>query len=288
MTTTELQAKANEINKRISGIERDYPDVEPITDGIIDIEKYLKAKYRILWILKEPYDDFNEDGSPSGGGWNIGEAFRPKKGIEDFAGNRATFLPLVYTAWGIFNDFCLWGNMKNLEDDPSMLDALKSIAYINVKKLPGLTASNTSSIGAAYEKHRDILLDQIEYINPDIIIGGSTLSFFLKDFGFAREQMHQNEGVKYFEKDGRLYIDTYHPAQRIETQEKYCNDIINTVKIFYYLLFYSISPEVGYCTISHHAFHCSTMMVLCCDKSEIQHNSETRRNRGLTHVDVLL
>mgnify|MGYP006873137254 FL=1 len=39
----------------------------PITDGVADIPAYLSSKPKIMWILKEPYDDFTISGKPKGG-----------------------------------------------------------------------------------------------------------------------------------------------------------------------------------------------------------------------------
>ena len=77
---------------------------------------------------------------------------------------------MLYTSWGILNDFCLWNDMGNVENEPYMLNALKSIAYINVKKLPGHKLSHYKIISDAYSQHKDILLKQIEFINPNIVM----------------------------------------------------------------------------------------------------------------------
>ncbi len=233
----ELRTKINEINELIyETIISENSETSPITDGIIDVDKYFSAEHKILWILKEPYDDFDDKGEPCGGGWGLDEAINSKKTIHEFKGSRQTFTPMIYTSWGILNEFCLWGNMRNIEDDPEMLDALKSIAYINVKKLPGHTTSHHSVIENAYHKHKVILLKQIEYYEPDIIIGGSTLHNFFKDLGFTGDEMQKHGSVNFIIKDKQIFIDAYHPAQRPGTtgvsQEQYCNDIITTVNIF--------------------------------------------------------
>ena len=46
----------------------DNGKADPIIDGNVDIEKYQKTEPKILWILKEPYDD-EEDGLATG--WKI-------------------------------------------------------------------------------------------------------------------------------------------------------------------------------------------------------------------------
>lgn len=46
-------------------------DTAPLLDGIINPDLYFNrslTKYRILWILKEPYDDFDKSENPVGGG----------------------------------------------------------------------------------------------------------------------------------------------------------------------------------------------------------------------------
>ena len=53
----------------------DSAKVEPIYDGVVDAEAYLASKPRIMWILKEPYDDFDAKGTPQGGGWTMFKDF---------------------------------------------------------------------------------------------------------------------------------------------------------------------------------------------------------------------
>jgi hypothetical protein len=235
MTLQELTDKCTELDKLInSTIISDIEDTFPILDGVFDPEKYLSAKYKILWILKEPYDEFDDDGAPFGGGWHLKDAILPKQKFQEFTGGRKTFEPMIYASWGILNNFCLWNDMNDVSKDPTMLEALKSIAYINVKKLPGHKASYYKTINDAYAKHKDILLKQIEYINPDIVIGGATLGLFINDLGLSRKDIVRHNGLNYFIKDNKIFIEAYHPAQRTSstgvTQEMYCNSIITAVQ----------------------------------------------------------
>lgn len=235
ISKNELQQRIDEVNEIINKtIISDNIEVFPITDGIIDIDRYLKAQYKILWILKEPYDDFNEKGEPIGGGWGLDQAINPKQTIYEFGREKQTFKPMIYASWGILNNFCLWSDMEDVEDNPTMLNALKSIAYINIKKLPGGTSSQYSKIEVAYIKNKNILLKQIEYYNPDIIIGGSTLYNFFQDLGFSKSEMTEYGSLNYIVRKGKIFIDAYHPAQRVGrtgvSKEQYCNDIIMVVK----------------------------------------------------------
>lgn len=235
MNIQKLTDKCTELDKLInSTIISDIEDTFPILDGVFDPEKYLSAKYKILWILKEPYDEFDDDGVPFGGGWHLKDAILPKQKFQEFTGGRKTFEPMIYASWGILNNFCLWDDMNDVSKDPTMLEALKSIAYINVKKLPGHKASYYKTINDTYAKHKDILLKQIEYINPDIIIGGATLGLFINDLGLSRKDIIRHKGLNYFIKDNKIFIEAYHPAQRTSstgvTQQMYCDGIITAVQ----------------------------------------------------------
>ncbi len=53
------------------GLGYDPAKVEPIYNGEVDAEAYLATKPKVMWILKEPYDDFDAEGMPAGGGWTM-------------------------------------------------------------------------------------------------------------------------------------------------------------------------------------------------------------------------
>ena len=63
----EIYARAKEL-----GISTD--DLWPLPDGVFNIEGYCQSSPRIMWILKQPYDDMKE-GKPYGGGWDVYGAF---------------------------------------------------------------------------------------------------------------------------------------------------------------------------------------------------------------------
>jgi hypothetical protein len=233
----ELKELDREIEQLVEQeIISDNPDLSPIMDGIVSYDEYYSSKYKILWILKEPYDEIDENGNTSGGGWHLRDVINARRTFQEYENGRGTFEPMVYATWGILNAFCLWDKMNNVSDDPSMLSVLKKIAYINVKKLPGRKTSNPVEIRNAFRLFNQILLKQIWSYNPDIIIGGYTLPLFLNDLGFKREEMVKNGSLNYIIRENKIFIDAYHPRQRKSTtgvsQEQYCDDIINAVKIY--------------------------------------------------------
>lgn len=49
-----IKSKIFELAKKL---ELSNDDLEPLPDGVADIEGYCKSSPRIMWILKQPYDD---------------------------------------------------------------------------------------------------------------------------------------------------------------------------------------------------------------------------------------
>ena len=60
----------SKIFERSKKLELSNDDLEPLPDGVSNIEGYCKSSPRIMWILKQPYDDMNE-GKPLGGGSEV-------------------------------------------------------------------------------------------------------------------------------------------------------------------------------------------------------------------------
>ena len=71
MTAKEHITAQKEITDEITrqAIERNLTeeDLEPISDGVADAEAYLSSNPKVMWVLNDPYDEF-ENGQPKGGG----------------------------------------------------------------------------------------------------------------------------------------------------------------------------------------------------------------------------
>ena len=120
-------------------------DLLPITDGVACPEQYLNAKYQIMCILKEPYDEISEEGVPSGGGWSIvNECFKGygPDGMETKYNvwRQTTWQPLIYFLYALFHGM-YWQDLNWLRDQPEMAKVLQDIAFLNVSKMPALTTS---------------------------------------------------------------------------------------------------------------------------------------------------
>lgn len=214
-----------ELEREIMSLGNGNGNIFPISDGIVNLEKYLSAKYKILWILKESNDlnDKNE-----GGGWSLTKAIDDLKCWDNQPQTgRITFQRIIYSTYGLLNDFVLWKDMAHIRNE-EVFESIKKIAYINVKKIPGHATSNSLEIEQAYRENKSLLLKQIALYNPDIIITGNTLQYFFNDLPIPFDNKITNGKTAYYPSNDKLYIHAYHPSVRGNTinEEDYCNDII--------------------------------------------------------------
>jgi len=225
-----LKNSIAQINQEIRDtIITNESDLIVITDGVFDPDRYCKSKFKILWILKEPYDQI-DDGKPWGGGWDLPENILKKSLPIDFLKIKNTFWPMIYSTYSILNNFPSWDDMPDIEDDISLIEVFKSSGYINVKKLPGHTRSNEQEIDEYYNRYQKILHKQLNIMNPDIIIGGNVLPLFFDYFKIDKQNLNKKASCGYLMKDNKIYIDAYHPAQTQVKRDIYCNDIISAIK----------------------------------------------------------
>ena len=226
MNTKELFiTKCTEIENEILAIKTDNPNILPISDGIVNIDNYLSAQYKILWILKESND---LDENNEGGGWSLTKAINGLNSWEDQPQRgRTTFQRIIYSTYGLLNDFILWEDMPYISNE-EVFESIKKIAYVNIKKLPGYATSKPKEIDQAYEVNKILLKRQIDLYNPDIIIAGNTLEYFFEDLSIPFDNKKSNGKTAYYPTKERLYIHPYHPNVRPVTinEENYCNDII--------------------------------------------------------------
>ncbi len=120
-------------------------------------------------------------------------------------------------------------------EDPEGI--LRRIAFINAKKLPGVTTgASASSILEWFERGKSVIMDQIKSYCPDIIFAcGPHLDAILdnldKDW---RDRIKPPTGSTRFVWCGdTLIISVYHPGQRTITRERYVEEAIATVKFAY-------------------------------------------------------
>ncbi|MCK9573475.1 MAG: hypothetical protein M0R20_03625 [Candidatus Omnitrophica bacterium] len=122
-------------------------------DGIINPEKFCKTKPKILFVMKDVNDI---DNGPKGDlpGW-----------LKEGPKYQLWFTIARWSA-GIFNKFPPYKQI----DLKMMKDSLEQVAAINLKKTCGGARVDSEIISAYTHQDRDLLLKQINSINPNLII----------------------------------------------------------------------------------------------------------------------
>jgi hypothetical protein len=195
-----------------------------VRDGILNVEAYLSAPVKILYILKDVNSRGNDLSDMRKDLVKLNE--KDKNRIDDGWG--ATWRPIAYATYGIFENMNFQEIRDNIGDingnADEILKHIPKIAHLNVKKIAGVETANDTEIQNFYNQYKDLLHEQIELINPDVLIFCGTFNYF-DAFYFAEKEEVVEKIYKYKDK---LLIDTRHPNRA--AYQTYCDFIINAVR----------------------------------------------------------
>jgi hypothetical protein len=193
------------------------PNYEP--DGILNPTLYAEAPVKILWLLRESW---------------IKDPFRLVRdaGIYAKMGNSATLHSMAYVTYSIFNQYVPYEKMDYLRDDPEMAEVLRSIAYINVKKVQGSSGSDLGDIQNWFKRGEYILKAQIDECNPDVVIGCKPYMEQIFRWNENRAQPKEQDIIRYLTVDPgkRLLIEAPHPSQRRVRRQVYVDTLIDIIR----------------------------------------------------------
>ena len=208
-------------------------------DGAFDLDQYRKARYRIVWVLKEALEyGFNSQQ----------ECFQDAFEKENLG---PTWELMAYVAYGILNirngKYPSWGDVPlNFQDPTGSATSLESVASVNVKKIPNTRHDGTSinkEIRDAFANNKELIFKQLEDLNPQILILGypEELKCIVEDiyhfFEGEEYQIQKNIGsiaLTINKSKSRLYLWGYHPGyyKGDERQGAYYEDILEAVSDF--------------------------------------------------------
>lgn len=209
-----------QLENKIKSLSKDLGE-QPIFDGIVNQEIYEKTSPKILWVLKEVNTKSEQD--PFDMRKHLNSKIKTKNGIEK--GWEKTFLKIIYVTNGILNNLDWNDDLKHPTPHPEVIDELKKIAYINIRKTSGGNSKSLEkNLKSHYQKSKHILLAQIKEFKPEIIIFGGTFKFFKNDVQL-KHQMKSYGSCNALKEDGVVYIDAYHPQYFVIKSEQYFIDI---------------------------------------------------------------
>ncbi|GAB3226314.1 hypothetical protein [Spirosoma arcticum] len=174
-----------------------------IKDGIINTELYNSQKRKILLIAKE-HNFINKLKYPNGYEgdyrywWDNHLNYTFSHRISEWS-------------FGVADDFRTPYEEISWEQK---MNALRSIAFINVKKTGGGSSSNPNTILSYIEASRDLLQQQITAVDPDLIICCFRHDFYVsKLLEVSMERVPTNHYSLGTWQD-RKVINSYHPSSR--------------------------------------------------------------------------
>ena len=171
-----------------------------IKDGIIDYELWNNSQLKIVFLLKEAY------GNEIPNKWDLSSYINNKR-----KASGRTFKPLGQWAYGIFGlyekEFIHPFPTKTNQQDINK--ALSSCALVNIKKSGGKKRSNHNNLNEYLENDWGYLSEQLDLIEPQIIICGKTWDLIKKKLNGYEKVSDQ-----VYKHDGRYYVDYWHPANR--------------------------------------------------------------------------
>ncbi len=181
------------------------PDL--VRDGVVDEQAYLQSDPKLLFVLKEVND-------PDGGG---------VRDLREFMRTGArwqTWNPIArwITAIRRLPARTCWHDVAGI-DKARRIQALQSIAAMNLKKSPGGASTQYESLAAAARADSDLLAEQFLLYDADVVIccGGSVAMLVDEAFRLdgGRAWKSTTRGVRYKEyKEGKSIISYTHPQVR--------------------------------------------------------------------------
>ena len=197
-----------------------------IRDGILDVEKYKAAPVKILWILKEANSSDDEIGDMRPCLTSLHSKDDVNR-IDPVWGK--TWTPVAYSTYGIFEKMN-WRDIPDIKSDAQeVLKHMPYIAHINVKKIAGESKADDKEMSMFFDQYKALIYEQIEIINPDVIIFGGTFHHFENYF---IDRVKIQEWPPVYQSQDKLLIDTCHPNGLRGfgmNQQQYCDHIIDAV-----------------------------------------------------------
>lgn len=197
-------------NKEISGIEsldklmEAWEEVFPEGwhfnhDGVISKENWDSSGKKVLFVLKETNKAKQ----------NVVNAIHRAIEVKKSGWWRGKVLRRVGRwAYGLQNYDGVVPPLKEAKLNEK--NALKSIAYINIKKTSGGARTNQKTFDAHASEYAPFVRRQIELIKPDIVVLCGTYNqvkrYVFPEIKKVSERVHVNDGV--------VFINAFHPAAR--------------------------------------------------------------------------
>ncbi len=202
---------------KIKELEEEYKRRNGVlkADGIVNINEYTSAetKKKILWVLKEANWDNKSD-------VNMIDFFQ---NVTVYPKWKRTYKLIIQVSWSILNGYVPYKDIPKLSIIKNVID---KIAMININKVGGYNKSYWKSISESYLKNKDILLNQVDAINPDLIINCSGVYNFYNDIIIEKYEKENGSFFTCGKTKNGIIINSYHTNQRKIKHKNFYDSII--------------------------------------------------------------
>ncbi len=209
------------INEKLGDLYSRYYGVDykgkMIPCGIVDENVYLKSRPRIVFVLREPHT--------SKTGWTIPGSLKRnvERGDKDFEkGYAYTWIQAGVWTYAIHHGF---KNYRELNGPALIADGIRAIGMTNLKKTGGGATSIAKQIENAARTDASLWRQELEIMDPDLIICGRTYSYVISHLGSRNDKLLDNNGKIYhyslWEVNGHeaVILQFCHPACRKDRTE---------------------------------------------------------------------
>jgi hypothetical protein len=229
------EQQCQQLDEKIKSIQNIPPFDHYTLDGIANIDQWRKQAIRPLFIGKEAHGDAYGKKV-----WDMRDWLNVNPREDVCAATPSTWPRAAYISFGLQNGMMEYDDIPHLDNDIRVAEALRTVAFINVGKYTAESNTPWRRLNALYQQNRLALHDQISFIQPNVIIGWSTLGYFKTDTEFmSRFASNSSQDTDYGSETncpvtswyagGKLFIEAYHPASRTSPKE-YVDNIIDAVK----------------------------------------------------------
>jgi hypothetical protein len=199
-----------------------------IYDGLVDEESYLASDPKIIFVLKESYDNTTPGDAVV---WDL---------REKILGVRApTWSTVARWAYGlgVLKADADWETTRAAVANPAVYAmTMKSIGSMNIKKTPSRTAITDARKLTAYgedTRNKGLLRRQWSLYQPAITVCGGKEPFrrmVAALDGAPKQYQTAKNGVRYWRaEEGQLLIEACHPAARHSAKSKY-ESVVNAAR----------------------------------------------------------
>lgn len=195
-------------------LEQQHRDQLIVLDGAVDVDRYLLAAPRVLWILREP------NGNPG----DLREYYR--EDLFTYPRWQATAGLMIRVAYGLLNRRMPWGHWA--DDARAIADCLRDVAIINVNKRGGGSRVDWRRLGQASQEFGEILCQQVAALDPQIVILGGTWGILPSQIKTQLDDL-ETSGSNAARIADTSYVRAYHPNQTTISHEQYYNRVCESL-----------------------------------------------------------